>query len=36
MNFIEQFQLMINQFLGGFVHEASSMSSGLALALGMF
>lgn len=36
LNPIEQFQLMINEFLGGFIHEASSMSSGIALAMGMF
>lgn len=33
---IEQFQLMINEFLGGMLHGLSSTSSEIALALGMF
>ncbi len=36
LNPIEQIQLTINEFLGGLAHGASSMSSGIALALGMF
>lgn len=33
---IEQFQLMINEFLGGISHQLSSTSSTIALGLGMF
>lgn len=36
MHPVEQLQLVINQFLGGFVHQASSTSSTIALHLGMF
>lgn len=36
MNPIEQFQLMINEFLGALIHQGSSTSSKLALRLGLF
>lgn len=36
LNPVEQIQLMINEFLGGVVHQLSSTSSTVALGLGMF
>lgn len=36
LNSAEQFQLMINEFLGGMIHQLSSTSSTIALGMGMF
>lgn len=36
LNPIEQFQLMLNEFLGALIHQGSSTSSAIALGLGMF
>lgn len=36
MSPIEMLIVAFNEFLGGFIHQGSSMSSNAALALGMF
>lgn len=36
LNSAEQIQLIINEFLGGIVHQLSSASSTIALGMGMF
>lgn len=36
LNSIEQFQLTVNEFLGGLTHQLSSTSSTIALGMGMF
>ncbi|WKD59936.1 hypothetical protein CCASP_07805 [Corynebacterium caspium DSM 44850] len=35
MNFIERIVVTINEFLGGFLHAGSSLSSQISLGLGL-